>query len=174
MQKFSVFNKDCFIPSSLKNFINALFLGNPLNATQSSPGYFTDLVAGDYIVYVESGDCNETTAIITITEPNAQLEATIAINDVTCSGDDNGFVEITASGGTGTIQYAISPQLNQFFETNTFTNLAAGDYTVIVQDQLGCYLTFNFTITNPDPVLITIVPDSLFPELCDGDENGEQ
>jgi len=148
-------------------------LGNPLNATQSSPGYFTDLVAGDYIVYVESGDCNETTAIITITEPNAQLEATIAINDVTCSGDDNGFVEITASGGTGTIQYAISPQLNQFFETNTFTNLAAGDYTVIVQDQLGCYLTFNFTITNPDPVLITIVPDSLFPELCDGDENGE-
>jgi len=148
-------------------------MGNPLNATQDTPGHFTGLVAGDYIVMVESGDCSTTTAPITITEPSTQLDATIAVNNITCAGNNNGSVEITATGGTGTIQYAISPQLNQFFETNVFENLAAGDYDLIVQDELGCYLTFNFTILDPEPVIITIIGDSFFPELCEGDANGE-
>lgn len=147
--------------------------GNTIPATQNSPGYFTELIAGDYIVMVESGDCNTTSAPISITEPSTQLEATIEVNDVTCAGNENGFVEITATGGTGIIKYAISPQLNQFFETNVFEDLAPGDYDVIVQDELGCYLTFNFTISSPEPVIITIVADSLFPEVCEGDANGE-
>ncbi|WP_111682580.1 T9SS type B sorting domain-containing protein [Winogradskyella tangerina] len=147
--------------------------GNPIAATQNTPGYFTELVAGDYIVLVESGDCSAVSAPISITEPSTQLDATIAVNNVTCAGNNNGSVEITATGGTGVIQYAISPQLNQFFTTNIFENLAAGDYDLIVQDELGCYLTFNFTILDPEPVIITIIGDSFFPELCEGDANGE-
>lgn len=147
--------------------------GNDINATQNTPGYFTELVAGDYVVMVESGDCEVTSAPISITEPSTALDATLEVNNITCAGNDNGSVVVTASGGTGTIQYAISPQLNQFFETNTFENLSAGDYTMIVQDQLGCYLTFDFTIVDPEPVIITILPDAFFPELCDGDGNGE-
>lgn len=148
-------------------------LGNTIAATQNSPGYFTELFAGDYVVLVESGDCSETSAPITITQPLAPLDAVLAVSDVTCSGNNNGSVEITATGGTGIIKYAISPQLNQFFETNTFENLVPGDYDLIVQDILGCYLTFNFTITNPEPVIITIVANSVFPEVCEGDSNGE-
>ena len=147
--------------------------GTTIPATQNSPGYFTELVAGDYIVMVESGDCSTTTAPITITEPLTQLDASIAVNDVTCAGNEDGRVEITASGGTGIIKYAISPQLDQFFETNIFEDLAPGDYTIIVQDELGCYLTFDFTINDPELVVLTIVPDSLFPETCDGDADGE-
>ncbi|WP_299113651.1 T9SS type B sorting domain-containing protein [uncultured Winogradskyella sp.] len=147
--------------------------GVTIPATQNSPGYFTELVAGTYIVMVESGDCDTTSAPITITEPSTQLDATIAVNNITCAGGDNGSVVINATGGTGIIQYAISPQLNQFFQTNTFENLAAGDYSLIVQDELGCYLTFDFTIQDPEPVILTIVPDSLFPELCENDGNGE-
>ena len=147
--------------------------GNALNATQDTPGYFTGLVAGNYTVMVESGDCVSTTAPISITEPTTQLDATLMVNNITCAGNNNGSVEITATGGTGTIQYAISPQLNQFFDTNTFENLAAGDYTLIIQDQLGCYLTFNFSIIDPEPVIISIIGDSLFPETCEGDANGE-
>ncbi len=48
-------------------------------------------------------------------------------------------------------KYAISPNLDQFFETNVFENLAPGVYDVIVQDQLGCFLTFNFEIVEPLP-----------------------
>jgi gliding motility-associated-like protein len=148
-------------------------LGNTIPATQNSPGIFTELTAGDYLVTVESADCVATSLPIIITEPSTTLDASIAVNDVTCTGTDNGFVEITASGGSGIIKYAISPQLNQFFEDNVFDNLAPGNYQAIAQDELGCYVTFDFTISEPEPVILSIVPNSLFPELCDGDANGE-
>ncbi len=147
--------------------------GNPITATQNSPGYFTELTADDYIVVVESGDCITTSATIRIIEPTAPLDAIPTISNVTCSGTDNGVIEITATGGTGIIKYAISPQLNQFFDTNIFENLASGVYDIIVQDELGCYLTFNITITEPAPVILSIVADSMFPEICGGDLNGE-
>ncbi|MGS2726237.1 T9SS type B sorting domain-containing protein [Psychroserpens sp. BH13MA-6] len=147
--------------------------GNTLPATQNSPGVFTELVAGTYVVNVVSGDCNETSAPITITEPDAPLEVDFVVNNVTCSGNNDGVLEINATGGTGIIKYAISPQLDQFFETNVFENLAPGTYDVIVQDVLGCYVTFNFTITDPIPVILSIVPNSLFEETCEGEGNGE-
>ncbi len=148
-------------------------LGNPVTATQDSPGYFTELFAGDYVVYVESGDCDATSAPISITEPDAPIDATIVVNNVSCAGNNNGSVEITATGGTGVIKYAISPQLNQFFETNTFENLEPGNYEIIVQDELGCFLTFNFDISEPNPVILSIVADSFFPEVCTGNADGE-
>ena len=148
-------------------------LGNPVTATQNIPGYFTELYAGDYTVLVESGDCLATSAPISITEPDAPIDATIVVNNVSCAGNNNGMVEITASGGTGIIKYAISPQLNQFFETSTFENLAPGNYEIIVQDELGCYMTFNFDISEPNPVILSIVADSFFPEVCTNDADGE-
>ncbi len=148
-------------------------MGNTIPATQNSPGVFTELVAGDYVVIVESGDCDVVSQPVTISQPTAPLEATFNVNDVTCFGGNDGFIEIFATGGTGNIQYAISPQSNQFFDTNIFENLAPGDYEVIVQDVLGCFLIFNFTITEPAPVIISIVADSIFPEVCEGDADGE-
>lgn len=159
----------------LGNYIYTLedTAGNTINATQDSPGIFTELVAGTYVVVVTSDDCVTTSSQITITEPPLALTATFEITDITCSGSNNGILEITATGGTGIIKYAISPQLNQFFDTNVFENLAPGDYEVIVQDSLGCYLTFDFTITDPLPVILSIVPNSIFAEACDGDADGE-
>lgn len=147
--------------------------GNDLTATQNTPGMFTDLIAGTYVVSVESGDCLEVSNPITITEPSAPLQANFTVNDVTCSGNNDGELQIDAFGGTGTISYAISPQLNQFFQTDTFSNLTPGNYVVIVQDELGCFITFNFDIIDPEPVLLSIVPDSLLEETCEGEANGE-
>jgi gliding motility-associated-like protein len=159
----------------LGNYIYTLedSAGNSISAIQNSPGVFTELVAGTYVVAVESGDCETISAPITITEPTAPLEVDFTINNITCSGNNDGILVINANGGTGNIQYAISPQLNQFFNTNVFENLAAGTYDVIVQDVLGCYVTFNFTITDPEQVILSIVPDSLFEETCEGENNGE-
>jgi len=147
--------------------------GNTIPAAQNSPGVFTGLVAGTYVVSVVSGDCNTSSSSINITEPSSPLVATYNISNVTCSGSNDGSLEIIASGGTGVIKYAISPQLNQFFDTNVFENLAPGTYEVIVQDVLGCYLTFSLTVTEPTPVQINIVADSMFPEVCEGDGLGE-
>ena len=148
--------------------------GNDIvGAIQNSPGEFTDLPAGIYRVQVESGDCLTTTSVITITEPSTALSETHTVTPVTCTGEDDGILEIFATGGTGIIKYAISPRLDQFFEEPIFDNLSPGTYQVIVQDELGCYVIFDFTIDNPIPVVLTIVPNSILPEVCDGDMNGE-
>jgi gliding motility-associated-like protein len=147
--------------------------GNTVTATQNSPGVFTELVAGTYVVEVVSDDCIATTAPISITEPDVPLEANYSVSNIICSGENNGMLEISASGGTGIIKYAISPQMDQFFETNVFENLAAGDYSVIVQDELGCYVVFDFSIVDPEPVILSIVPDSILEETCEGELNGE-
>ncbi|MCK5400417.1 MAG: T9SS type B sorting domain-containing protein, partial [Flavobacteriaceae bacterium] len=54
-----------------------------------------------------------------------------------------------------------------------FDNLAPGDYQAMAQDELGCFEIFDFTINEPTPVILNIVPNSIFPEVCEGDLNGE-
>jgi gliding motility-associated-like protein len=43
----------------------------------------------------------------------------------------------------------------------------------MAQDELGCFIIFDFTITEPAPVIIIIVPSSIIPEVCEGDLDGE-
>src|SRR5690606_7095035 len=66
----------------LGNYVYTLedTLGNTIPATQDSPGVFTELVAGVYVVSVVSGDCDATSSNITITQPTAPLEATFNVN----------------------------------------------------------------------------------------------
>ncbi len=164
---------------ALGNYIYTLLngAGVPI-ATQPSQGptvtaNFTGLIAGTYIVRVVSGDCSLDSPVFTISEPTTPITATYILTDVSCNGANNGKVTITASGGTGIIRYAISPQRNQFFTTNTFDNLAPGNYDVIVQDENGCLVPINFSINEPAPLVAAMVLGSLFPEICKGDNDGE-
>ena len=138
----------------------------------NTTGNFTALFAGDYQVRVDSGDCTTTSAVITITQPLTPLTATYNVTEVSCNGAKNGIFTVNASGGTGIIKYAISPNLNQFFDTNVFDNLAPGNYDVIVQDALGCYIKINFDMTEPTPIRATTITSSIIPEVCYGDQDG--
>lgn len=145
---------------------------NPIaSAVQNTPGVFTQLTSGTYYVHVESGDCAETSARIEIKEPTQLVVADPLVSNVNCFGEDNGSVEITATGGTGKIKYAISPKLNQFFEKNVFENLAPGTYDILVQDEAGCFEIVTVTINEPDAVILSIVPSSIVDEICAGDED---
>ncbi|MBO3097790.1 T9SS type B sorting domain-containing protein [Gelidibacter pelagius] len=146
---------------------------NPIpSAIQMTKGVFTNLPAGIYYVHVESGDCDSTSQRIEIKEPLAPLQAAAVVSNVSCYGGNDGSVEITATGGTGLIKYAISPQLNQFFEKNVFEDLAPGTYDIIVQDAAGCFEVLNVTITEPDAVVVSLIPGSIIPEICEGDTDG--
>lgn len=146
--------------------------GATITATQNTPGVFIDLPAGFYTVYVTSGDCDATSDAIEITEPENGLAVDFELQEITCRGADDGILEILTTGGTGNVQYAISPNLDQFFNTNVFENLEPGDYNVIVQDEAGCFATFNFNLEDPDAILLGIVSDTIFPETCFGDLDG--
>ncbi|MCP2026364.1 gliding motility-associated-like protein [Flavobacterium sp. HSC-32F16] len=135
-------------------------------------GIFADLPIGTYRVVVESVDCSDRSDLISITEPNAALAAQFIPTNVTCFGENNGKLQIIASGGTGIIKYAISPNMNQFDTKVIFEKLAPGDYQAIAQDQNGCFVLYDFTITQPNPVIVKEVPNSMIPEVCKDDKDG--
>jgi gliding motility-associated-like protein len=133
-----------------------------------STGLFANLLQGMYYISVMSEDCQVTSEVIQITEPES-LVITPTIMNVLCHGDENGSITIDVEGGSGVYQYAISPNLNQFDDKNTFENLAPGDYRVIVQDTNGCFELIEFTIV--EPALLEMEVTST-PEICIGDNDG--
>lgn len=160
----------------LGNYVYTLLdaVGSPISI--SPVGVFTQLLAGDYKVQVDSGaDCHTISDPIKITQPLTPLiVATPIVKDVTCAGSNNGQIIITATSGTRIIKYAISPQLDQFFDTGTFDNLAPGTYDIIVQDEKGCYEYINgIPISEPAPIIASTVPGSIVPEICFGDNKAE-
>lgn len=140
--------------------------------TQLTPGRFTNLAAGFYQVRVDSGDCNAVSIVVEITQPTQAVTYTVNKTDVTCNGENNGRIEVVASGGTGSIVYSISPRSDQFFTDGVFDNLAPGNYNIIIQDQNGCFEEYPFTITEPTLLTGTLQPGSLMPEICAGDNDG--
>lgn len=131
-------------------------------------GVFTGLPQGTYYVNVLSEDCQITSEVVTITEPEVMV-VTPTVTNVLCNGDDNGSIIVNVTGGTGPYQYAISPKLNQFDDANTFNELAPGNYSVIVQDRKGCFELIEFTIEEPS---VLEMETTLTPEICAGEENG--
>ena len=154
----------------LGNYSYILFdNANNILAGPQASGNFTGLVAGSYIVRVDSDDCFTVSSVINIVDPTSLIVAPFTPNPVLCIGGNTGSVSVAASGGTGIIKYAISPNLSQFFTSGIFLNLAAGNYDLIVQDQLGCFQLFNFDIIEPAALNATII--NVNQELCLNDAN---
>ncbi len=162
---------DATADGGLGNYRYGLFadigLTNEIRPYQTG-GLFVDLPQGTYYVSVLSEDCQVTSEVVNITEPELMV-VTPTITDVLCNGDDNGSIVITMEGGTLPYQYAISPNLNQFDDANSFEDLAPGDYSVIVQDSKGCFELIEFTITEPEILEMEVV---VTPEYCVGEADG--
>ncbi|WP_350290778.1 T9SS type B sorting domain-containing protein [uncultured Croceitalea sp.] len=131
-------------------------------------GIFSDLLQGTYFVNVQSEDCQTISQEIRIEEPTP-LVVVPDITDVTCNGADDGSILIDVQGGSGNYQFAISPNLNQFSDENSFNELTPGDYQAIAQDSNGCFELIEFTIT--EPLELEMLYNST-PEICAGDEDG--
>lgn len=155
----------------LGNYQYGLFadqgLTNEIRPYQNSET-FADLPIGFYYVSVQSEDCELTSDEIVITEPEV-LVVVPTITDVSCNGDNDGAIMFDVAGGSGDYQFAISPNLSQFDDQNSFENLTIGDYTVIVQDSNGCFELIEFTITEPELLEMTL---SASPEICAVDNDG--
>ncbi|MCW5514680.1 T9SS type B sorting domain-containing protein [Muriicola sp. Z0-33] len=156
----------------LGNYSYELFTDAALTNLIGGPqpdGEFNNLIAGSYYVRVTSMDCVEVSPEIIITEPVPLQIDRQEFTDVTCAGQADGTITVEVSGGTGTILYAITPNLNQFDTENVFTELDPGVYDVIAQDENGCFIPFQFTIIEPTPVDVTF---TALPEVCLGSADG--
>jgi large repetitive protein len=72
----------------------------------------------------------------------------------TCHGDSTGSVSIVMTGGTGTIEYSLDGAFWQ--ASGVFTNLPAGDYTIMARDENNCTNNSSLlTINEPAAISVT-------------------
>ncbi|AWG24514.1 hypothetical protein FK004_04315 [Flavobacterium kingsejongi] len=142
---------------------------NSVVAGPQPTGVFTGLGSGTYTVTVSSGDCIRISEIIAIAAP-VPLVVTATVSMIQCAGTTTGQISSSATGGTGTLQFAITPNLDQWQSGSTFENLAAGTYGIKVQDANGCYDYQEYTITEPAPLEAILVIES--EEACSGTNTG--
>jgi len=150
-------------PSTVAMTISA----TQINATDWA---FSGLATGTYYIKVKSGvDCLYTSGDIVIDQARPIL-VTSAVTNITCKGEKDGKITVTATGGTGTIVYAISPRFDRVVESGEFKDLSAGEYVVRIQDANGCHRDEIFKITEPDLIRVRI--DKQTDEVCYGANDG--
>ena len=99
----------------------------------------TGLAPGNYQVSVlDNYGCVDTVSFLIQNPPQLVIDS-IAITDVTCKGGATGDFSVFVNGGTPGYEYSIDTGTT-WLSINTFINLAAGTYSVLVRDANGCIL----------------------------------
>jgi len=130
---------------------------------------FTGLAgATTYLFTVEDAvGCQDTMSTILV-EPTLLVLDSITSTDVVCNGDDDGTINVYATGGTGTLNYSIDNGVTYGASSN-FTGLAPGTYYVWVQDGNNCTVNDSVVIAEPQPLSIPNLVDSV---ICYGTATG--
>lgn len=105
-----------------------------------SSNIFTGLSAAYYYIKVKDADNSVTTWAsnpLIIFQPSEILISNVAKQNLSMQGADDGTITISASGGTGTLEYSIDHG-SSWQISNSFTNLSMGDYQIKVKDANGC------------------------------------
>ncbi len=134
-------------------------------------GSFNGLGAGNYTLTLkDDNDCTRD-SIISIAEPASLSISSATVDSITCSGANNGTIDITSTGGTAPIKYTLNPGAISN-DHGLFTGLAPGIYTVEVDDAEGCgpLNTAPLTITEPPLLVIDSIIDVNIP--CYGTDDG--
>ena len=101
---------------------------------------------------MEDANGCEVTGTATILNTNAPIITNIAEVDASCGASD-GTITITASGGTGVLEYSIDGGAT-YQASNAFTGLAANTYNLVVRDANGCLVNGLGTVVNANAPVI--------------------
>lgn len=127
--------------------------GTPQYSYQWSNTTGPPFSAGVYNVTITDANSCNVTYPFTVTEPNPIVVIPNQTN-LTCFQNNSGMATVNVSGGTGTYTYTWT---NNVSNTETANNLAAGEYSVSIEDSNGCLVTNSFTLTEPPPVTIQTI-----------------
>ncbi|OWY22766.1 hypothetical protein C7N43_02425, partial [Sphingobacteriales bacterium UPWRP_1] len=121
------------------------------------------LAAGDYMVTV--ADANGCTVMLSANISNTPVPALTATSVDAIGGNANGSINITVSGGTPDYDYNWSNGAT----TEDLSGVAAGSYSVTVNDSNGCTATLTITVGNISCITATFTEADA---TC-GNANGE-
>ena len=108
---------------------------------------FSDLPAGNYVLTVYDNMGCSVEVQFELSQPDQIKIELVSVVDADCTGNLNGAIEISASGGESPYTYSWSNgSLTPMIE-----GLSAGNYTVTVTDNKGCQNEYTKQV-NPGPV----------------------
>lgn len=110
------------------------------------------LANGTYTVTVTDGLGCSDFETITITQPSELILNSVSTTDIDCNGDNSGEIQTAISGGVGA--YAITWTSLPNETGPIVSNLPAGMYDIMVEDEAGCMKTLNFTLSEPDAITV--------------------
>ncbi|WP_299991705.1 gliding motility-associated C-terminal domain-containing protein [uncultured Pontibacter sp.] len=122
---------------------------------------FENVLAGRYTVTVKDANGCTFSKEIVVDNVAGPTDLTAETTSSTC-GSANGEIRVTGVTG-GTEDYTYSRDGVNFQESNVFTGLAAGNYSIRVKDAKGCIVAKQVTVTNiagPTAVAATFAPAS--------------
>ena len=118
-----------------------------------------NLPAGFYQVTITDVNGCTTFDAISIQEPSSGITATPIIMPVGCFGDLTGGINLGVSGGSGSYSYQWFGPGASMPNTNNQSNLGAGNYTVIITDNVtNASATYTYVITQPATALVIGTP----------------
>ncbi len=97
-----------------------------------------------------------------IDEPDEPLQLTATVEDVRCHGEYNGSITLNITGGTPS--YTII--WNTGAQNTVYEGLAAGTYSVTVNDANGCKIYGEYEVNEPQPLYAAVTEPQ---QICIGE-----
>ena len=123
-----------------------------LNGTSYQPANtFANLASGTYTGWIKDANgCTGSLAGIVVAQSSPVTVTASHTNTSSCVND--GTIQLNAGGGMGNYTYSLNNITYQ--AANTFTGLAAGNYSGWVKDSRGCAASVNVMI-GQNPIVVT-------------------
>lgn len=116
--------------------------GASYTAIDAANHTFPTLLAGTYnLVVRDANGCTSPAIPVTISEPASAVNGNTSKVDVLCFGANSGSITITGTGGVAPYDFSIDGGATYpvtAAAANTFSNLLAGNYNLLVRDANGC------------------------------------
>jgi gliding motility-associated-like protein len=124
------------------------------------------VVAGTYCVTATDTAGCTASMCYTISQPPAITFGPAVLTQPNCNGDSSGCIQVSATGGTGTITYSWAGGGT----SSLLCGLPAGAYTVTATDSLGCSASMTYQLGQPNAVTFAnSIVDSI---TCNNANNG--
>jgi len=143
-------------------YINVSVNGGTLGYTYTwSNGENTEDIinigTGSYaLTVVDANNCSLTDIYI-ITAPTALIASITSTSNAVCNDENTGTITVAALGGVAPYEYSTNGF--SFQSSSTFTDLAAGDYAVLVRDDNGCTASATTTIEEGGEIFLSYGED---------------
>ena len=125
---------------------------NTLTPVVDAPGSYTLLVTN-----LLNG-CTSTRSVAVINDPNVPTSLDLTVRDIKCFGDKNGVIAVTGVNG-GTEPFVFSLNDGTGSTVDQFSNLAAGEYLLSMEDANGCLLDTLVQIVEPGQLQVELGED---------------